>query len=145
MENRREKLVKLLENALKPIIEPLGASIDSVESFEIDPYGPRIVVQLSPGNGVVSIFIDASPDGVEAVYSLRVDKGLDKQGFEEELSTLIEESEEFRGVEEYDVTYASEEGEVTITLRARMIAELPSISEVRKAVESASAKTSTPR
>jgi hypothetical protein len=145
LENRREKLVKLLENALKPIIEPLGASIDSVESFEIDPYGPRIVLQLSPGNGVVSIFIDASPDGVEAVYTLRVDKGLDKQSFEEELSTLIEESEEFRGVEEYDVTYTPEEGEVTITLRARMIAELPGISEVRKAVESAAAKTSTPR
>jgi len=128
------RLAKLVEKALRSVIEPLGAKTTMVEDIEIDPYGPRIVIQLAPGPGIESVFIDASPDGVEAVYTMRVDKGLDKRVVEEEVSATIESSEEFQGVDEYDVAYDAEEGEITITLRARMIAELPSIDEVRRKV-----------
>ncbi len=131
------RLAKLVEKALRPIIEPLGAKITTVEDIEIDPYGPRIVIQLSPGSGIESVFIDASPDGVEAVYTIRVDKGLDKRVVEEEIAASIESSEEFQGVDEYDVTYDAGEGEITITLKVRMIAELPSIDEVRRKVNEA--------
>ncbi len=131
------RLAKLVEKALRPIIEPLGAKITTVEDIEIDPYGPRIVIQLSPGSGIESVFIDASPDGVEAVYTIRVDKGLDKRVVEEEIAASIESSKEFQGVDEYDVAYDAEEGEITITLKARIIAELPSIDEVRRKVNEA--------
>ncbi len=134
------RLAKLVEKTLRPIIEPLGAKITMVENIEIDPYGPRIVIQLSPGPGVESVFVDASPDGVEAVYTIRVDKGLDKRAVEDEVSSTIESSEEFQGVDEYDVAYDAEEGEITITLKARMIAELPSIDEVRRKVNEAITK-----
>ena len=131
------RLAKLVEKALRPIIEPLGAKTTMVEDIEIDPYGPRIVIQLSPGPGVESVFVDASPDGVEAVYTIRVEKGLDIRAVEEEIATTIESSEEFQGVDEYDVAYDAEEGEITITLRAKIIAELPSIDEVRRRVNEA--------
>ena len=131
------RVAKLVEKALRPIIEPLGAKTTMVEDIEIDPYGPRIVLQLSPGSGIESVFIDASPDGVEAVYTMQVDKGLDKRAVEEEIAATIESSEEFQGVNEYDVAYDAEEGGVTITLKARMIAELPSIDEVRRKVNEA--------
>ena len=141
-EEARERLLRILEKAIRPLVEPLGASIYSVESLEIDPYGPRIVIQLSPGEGVETVFVDASPDGVEAVYTIRVEKGLDKHRFEEELASLIEESEELQSVEEYDLAYDPEAGEVTITLRARMIPELPSIKEITRRVTEAAAKIS---
>ena len=131
------RLAKLVEKALRPIIEPLGAKTTMVEDIEIDPYGPRIVIQLSPGSGVESVFVDASPDGVEAVYTIRVEKGLDIRAVEEEIAATIESSEEFQGVDEYDVAYDAEEGEITITLRAKIIAELPSIDEVRRRVNEA--------
>ncbi len=131
------KLAKLVEKALRPIIEPLGAKTTMVEDIEIDPYGPRIVIQLAPGPGIESVFIDASPDGVEAVYTIRVDKGLDKRAVEEEIAASIESSDEFQGVDEYDIAYDAEEGEITITLKAKMIAELPSIDEVRRKVNEA--------
>ena len=71
------------------------------------------------------------------MYTIRVDKGLDKRAVEEEIAASIESSDEFQGVDEYDVAYDAEEGEITITLKAKMIAELPSIDEVRIKVNEA--------
>ncbi|ALL00970.1 hypothetical protein Pyrde_0922 [Pyrodictium delaneyi] len=131
-----EKLAKLLEKALRPIVDVLGISIEDIESLEIDPYGPRIVLEAKPSkHGARSLFLDASPDGVETVVTLEAPRGLDKNELEGTLAELIEESPETQSVEEYDVSYDPEEGEVTITLHARLLAELPSIKEVHKLLE----------
>lgn len=139
-DERGSRLAKLVEKALRPLIEPLGARIEHLENIEIDPYGPRIVIQLSSLGNVETVFIDASPDGVEAVYTIRIEKGLNKNRVEEEISNTIEYSEELQGIEEYDVAYDPDEGELTITLRARMIAELPTIQELRRIVDEAVSK-----
>lgn len=135
---RNEKLAKLLEKALKPIVDVLGISVEDIESLEIDPYGPRIVLEARPArHSIRSLFLDASPDGVETVATLEAPKRLSKNRLEEALAGLIEESPETQSVEEYDVSYEPEEGEVTVTLHARLLAELPGVEELRKLLQRA--------
>ena len=136
-----EKLARLLEKALRPIAEALGASVDEIEDLEIDTYGPRIIIQLKPASTTVkTVFIDASPDGVEAVYTAQLVAGKRKQQLEEAVAEIIETEDTYQAVEEYDVSYNPETGEVTITLTARIIPELPSIKDVEKLLEKAQLK-----
>ncbi|KSW12435.1 hypothetical protein CF15_06835 [Pyrodictium occultum] len=132
------KLARLLEKALKPIVEALGIDINDVENLEIDPYGPRVVLEARPRRGRTrSVFLDASPDGVELVASLEAPRGLDPRELEERLAELLEESPETQGVEEYDVDYDPEAGEARITLHARLVAELPGVGELERLLEEA--------
>ncbi|ABM80887.1 hypothetical protein [Hyperthermus butylicus] len=137
-----EKLARLLEKALRPIAEALGASMDEIEDLEIDTYGPRIIIQFKPSSATVrTVFIDASPDGVEAVYTAQVATGKQKHQLEEAIAQIIETEDTYQAVEEYDVSYNPETGEVTITLTAKIIPELPSIRDVERLLEKAQLKT----
>ena len=40
-----ERLARLMEGFLKPLVERLGFSIESVEDVRVDPEGPRITVR----------------------------------------------------------------------------------------------------
>ncbi len=91
-----------------------------MEGLELDPYGPRIIVKLRPG-WAEDVYIDASPDGVEAAVTLRAPRGLDPRVVEDEVGAVLEEE----GIGEYDVAYDPGEGLLNITLLARLLPELP--------------------
>ncbi len=91
-----------------------------MEGLELDPYGPRIIVRLKPV-WAEDVYIDASPDGVEAVMTLRAPRGLDPGVVEDEIGAVLEEE----GIGEYDVAYDPGEGLLSITLLARLLPELP--------------------
>ncbi len=91
-----------------------------MEELELDPYGPRIIVKLRP-IWTENVYIDASPDGVEAAVTLRAPRGLDPSVVEDEVGAILEEE----GIGEYDVSYDPEEGFLNITLLAKLLPELP--------------------
>jgi hypothetical protein len=131
-----ERGLRLLEKALKPIVEVLGARVEDVADLEIDAYGPRVIVQVKPQDPLVeSVFIDASPDGVEAVYTLRLQRGMNRGEVEDRVAAGIEESDSMQAVQEYDVAYEPESGELTITLHVKLLPELPSLKDVRRIIE----------
>ena len=130
-----EKLARLMEGFLKPLVERLGFSIESVEEVKVDPEGPRIMVRCGPGPGYESLYLDISPDGVELTVTMPAPKGLDPEDVDARLGLRIEEGEEFEQVEEYDVAYDREEGEVTVTLHARTVNALPRVDTIRRVVE----------
>ncbi len=130
-----EKLARLMERFLKPLVDRLGFSVESVESVEVDPEGPRIIVRAEGGEGFESLYLDLSPDGVELTVTLPAPKSL--EGLEEALADRIESDEELASIEEYDVGYDPEEGEVVVTLHARTINALPSIEKLRALLDEA--------
>ncbi len=136
-----EKLAKLMEEFLRPLSEKLGFDIESVEEVRVDPEGPRITVRCGPGPGYESLYLDLSPDGVELTVTLPAPKGLDPEDVDARLGVRIEEGEEFEQVEEYDVAYDPEEGEVTVTLHARTVNALPRVDTLRRVVEEVLAET----
>ncbi len=130
-----EKLAGLMRGFLGPLAERLGFSIESVEDVSVDPEGPRITVRCGPGPGYEALYLDLSPDGVELTVTMPAPKGLDPEDVDARLGLRIEEGEEFEGVEEYDVAYDPEEGEVVVTLHARTINGLPRVETIRRVVE----------
>ena len=130
-----ERLARLMEGFLKPLVEKLGFSIESVEEVRVDPEGPRITVRCGPGPGYESLYLDISPDGVELTVTMPAPKGLDPEDVDARLGLRVEEGEEFEQVEEYDIAYDQEEGEVTVTLHARTVNALPRVDTIRRVVE----------
>ncbi|WP_048192019.1 hypothetical protein [Pyrolobus fumarii] len=132
MSERIERLAKLMERFLSPLSQKLGFSIDTIESVEVDPEGPRIVVQAGGGEDYERLYVDISPDGVELTVTIPAPKGLDPDEVDAILGLRIEEGEEFEGIEEYDVAYDPEEGELTVTLHARTVNGLPNVQTIRR-------------
>ncbi len=130
-----ERLAKLMERFLKPLADRIGFTIESVESVEVDPEGPRIILRASSGEGYESLYLDISPDGVELTVSFPAPKGL--EGLEDVLAEGIEGDEELSSIEEYDVSYDPEEGEVIVTLHARTVNALPGLEKLRALVDNA--------
>ncbi len=123
------KLGYLVAKSVRVLTDKLGAPIKSLDTLEIDFEGPRIIARITNDN--MQVYVDVSPDGVEEVISLQV-KGykISPQLIEEELSRIIEEHDEFQGVEEYDVSVADKY--ITITLVAKLLEDLPDLGTVRR-------------
>ncbi len=140
-EHSASKLVCLLGylafRAMKGVADRLSLDLSRLENLEIDPEGPRVILRLSSWWRVRELYLDMSPDGAEMVITINAKKGLRKESYEEAVSTVIEESDQFQGVEEYDVAYSPSDGTVTLTLRSRLLAEMPSIREIVEAVDRA--------
>ena len=123
--------------AIKGVADRLGLDLTRLENMEIDTEGPRVILRLSGWWRVRELYLDMSPDGTELVVTVESKKGLRREGYEDAVATVIEESEQFQGVEEYDVAYSPDEGTVTVTLRSKLLAELPSVKEIVEAVDKA--------
>ncbi len=132
------KLGELVANTVEPLLSRLGYSIRDLKGFEIDPDGPRIIIELE-GEGFSSI-IDFSPDGCEHQVIMPIGPGLSEERVEEAIAEAIEEGEEFTGVEEYDVVYDGDEGVLSVTLFTATVSSQPRLQDllktVRKTVES---------
>ncbi len=129
------RLARLMERFLSPLAEKLGFDVGSVEEVSFDPEGPRVGVRCGPTPDYESLTVDVSPDGVEMVASFPAPKGLSVEDVDAALGVRIEEGEEFEQIEEYDVAYDPEEGEVVVTLHARTVNALPSVQTLRRVVE----------
>ncbi len=123
--------------ALHPVAEKLGLDLSRLQLLEVDPEGPRVLMRLGGWGRFREVYVDMSPDGVEMVATIEARKGVEKERYEDAIAEVIEESEQFQGVEEYDISYSPDEGVVTLTLVARMVAELPSLREIVDAVDKA--------
>lgn len=123
--------------ALHQVASKLALDLSRLRLMEIDPEGPRVILRLGGWGRVREVYLDMSADGAEMVVSMEARRGLRKEDYEDAVATVIEESEQFQAVEEYDVAYDPDEGSVTVTLRARLLAELPSVKEVVEAVDRA--------
>jgi hypothetical protein len=123
--------------ALHQVADKLALDLSRLKLLEIDPEGPRVILRLGGWERVREVYVDMSADGVEMVVSLEARKGLRKEDYEDAVATVIEESEQFQGIEEYDVTYSPGDGLLTVTLTARLASELPSVKDVVEAADKA--------
>jgi len=129
------RIAELAVKALKPILDRVGLPLKGLDYFEIDPEGPRVIVKLvKPVELVAEAYIDMSSDGVELSLELTLEPGLEKRRLETVLEDKIEESSEFIGVREYDLSYDPQTGALTMLFASSLVTELPSINVVREIV-----------
>jgi hypothetical protein len=128
---------RLLEDALKPVLQLYRLRLREVSKVELDFDGPRILVKAAPG-WARSLHLDASPDGVEVVIALSAPKGLDPGQVEARITRLLEESEAYASIEDYDIAYEPGQGELIVTLYSRLLRGQPgreAIEAIRAALE----------
>jgi len=125
---------ELLRKALQPILERYQASLDHVEDLEIDYEGPRITVKLKP-TWANTLYIDASPDGVELVAALPAPKDLDEAEAEATAEDIIEDQDWTATIEEYDTAYNPETGELILTIEARLLQHLPTAQDLQQLLQ----------
>ena len=124
----------LLEKALARLLEHYNTPIDGVVGLEVDFDGPRVIVQLEPG-WAKSLYVDASPDGVEATITLALPEGLDPGTVEAAAEEMIENDQAFKSVAEYDVAYDPETGELNITLQTDTLNAQPTGQALNRLAE----------
>jgi hypothetical protein len=125
---------RILQQLRGKLLAPLGLDAGDVETLEIDPHGPRIIIEAKP-SWAEAVTIDASPDGVEAALALRAPKGLDPARAEEQALAALEQ--QAAGLEDYDAAYDPEEGELLIELQARLITHLPNLRNLAQSTKTA--------
>ncbi|HIP66101.1 MAG TPA: hypothetical protein EYH08_06230 [Pyrodictium sp.] len=129
------KIAVLAVKALKPVLDRVRLPLKGLDYFEIDPEGPRVIVKLvKPVEPIAEAYIDMSPDGVEFSLELTLEPGLEKDKLETALADKIEESGEFMGVQEYDLSYDPQTGTLTMLFTSNLVTELPSINVIREIV-----------
>lgn len=129
------KIAVLAVKALKPVLDRVRLPLKGLDYFEIDPEGPRVIVKLvKPVEPIAEAYIDMSPDGVEFSLELTLEPGLEKDKLETTLADKIEESGEFMGVQEYDLSYDPQTGTLTMLFTSNLVTELPSINVIREIV-----------
>ncbi len=117
-------------SAFSKLLAPLGIGMEGVDSIQVDPDGPRIIIHTVTEE--LEAYLDLSPDGVELALTLRIDGVQNRQQLEDEVANLIESHDAFSGVDEYDVS-ASEDA-VTVLLSAQLLSHLPSVEVVRSII-----------
>ena len=127
---------RLLEDALRPLLAVLDATVDEVDKLTIDPEGPRVIVEATPG-WARRVTLDASPDGVELVAAIEVGRGMDPVEVENLVADAVEDADWAAGIEEYDVAYSPETGEAVVTLAARLPSHLPRGRQLARTVREA--------
>jgi len=129
------KIAVFAVKALKPVLDRVRLPLRGLDYFEIDPEGPRVIVKLvKPVDLVAEAYIDMSPDGVELSLELVLEPGLNKSRVETRLANRIEESGEFMGVREYDLSYDPQRGTLTMLFESNLVTELPSVNVIREIV-----------
>ncbi len=124
-----EGLCESLRDTLARLLRGTGLSPSDVKRIDLDPYGPRIIIEAEP-QWAARISLDASPDGVEATLALAAPRGLDPLEAEEAILEAIEEAPGTDTLDEYDAGYDPEEGEIVAELRAARLTHLPSLREL---------------
>ena len=126
---------RLLGKALSDLLEHYNVPLESLVSLEIDFYGPRVIVGLKP-EWADALYLDVSPDGVEATVTLRLAENLDRETVEAAAAEFIESDESFSHVADYDVVYDSETGELSLTLHTDTLSAQPTPSAIGRLVRS---------
>ena len=134
-EGAQQRCKHLLEKALARLLEHYEASLDNVKSLEIDFEGPRVIVRLEP-EWAESLYLDASPDGVEATITLQLPENLDPETVEATVEELIENEPAFSQVTLYDVAYDPETGELNLTLYTATLNAQPTPQAIIRLVQS---------
>jgi len=131
----------LVSKSLGKLLDRMGYSLEWLEEFEIDFYGPRVFLKFRRDR--VESSLDFSPDGCEHQISVRAERGLDESIVEDYVAELIETSEDFESIESYDVFYDPEEGVVVVVLETRLVEHQPSINSIIRIVDEAIGRAKT--
>ncbi|MET1128614.1 MAG: hypothetical protein ABWW70_04790, partial [Thermoproteota archaeon] len=84
-------------SAFSKLLAPLGIDVEGVDSVQVDPHGPRIIIHTATEE--LEAYLDLSPDGVELALTLRINGVKNKQQLEDEVANLIESHGNFSSID----------------------------------------------